>query len=91
MEESEKALLFDYTSLQTRGKKLKQKAKARSRGWGLSIGGRCHGLVWATAIKDSFIKLGSGKATQSNPYPVAKEYAPEYAPEHTALEGQIAD
>ncbi|KAL8856123.1 MAG: hypothetical protein Q9178_007248 [Gyalolechia marmorata] len=51
--------------------------EAESQGWGLSIGGRCHGSVWATAIKDSFVKMESERATQYAPYPVAEEGAPQ--------------
>ncbi|KAL8927113.1 MAG: hypothetical protein Q9172_001535 [Xanthocarpia lactea] len=52
--------------------------RAKSQGWGLSIGGRCHGSIWASAIKDSFIKMESEQATQYAPYPVAEEGAPQY-------------
>ena len=52
--------------------------EVESQGWGLSIGGRCHGSVWATAINNSFIKMESERATQDKPYPVAEEDASEY-------------
>ncbi len=51
---------------------------AESQGWGLSIGGRCHGSVWATAIKESFVKMESERAIQYNPYPVGEEDASDY-------------
>ncbi|KAL9101423.1 MAG: hypothetical protein Q9163_003315 [Psora crenata] len=37
--------------------------------WPNSIGGRCHGSFWATAVTNAFIKFEDQRATQFHPYP----------------------
>ncbi|KAL8972382.1 MAG: hypothetical protein Q9183_000584 [Haloplaca sp. 2 TL-2023] len=49
--------------------------KVESQAWGNSLGGRHHGSVWASAVKDSFVKMEDERATQYNPFPAGK--APE--------------
>ncbi|KAL9583856.1 MAG: hypothetical protein Q9212_002474 [Teloschistes hypoglaucus] len=43
--------------------------EVESRSWGFSIGGRSHGSIWATAVRDAFVEMDSKKATQFNSLP----------------------
>jgi len=57
--------------------------------WGESIGRRCHGSAYATAVRLAFVKLEDERATQIHPYPSGIEVDERFSTTYAELTSVI--